>query len=116
MKSLLLLAPLAKADGGWELCRDSKNAASARVFANRSDPGYQALLALVTAGSDFLVEHKRFDMPGFVPRKDWVREMQRYGVLPDGAKPGDVTDVYAVEAKYWESLWLVPTLPPQANR
>ena len=115
-KSLMLLAPLAKADGGWELCRDPKSGLSARVFLNRNDAGYQALLTMVTAGTDFLMEHKRFDMPGFVPRTDWVREMHRYGVLSAEVKPGEVTDVYAVEAKYWESLWHVPTLPPQANR
>ena len=33
-KSLLLLAPLAKAAGGWELCRDPKSGSSARVFAD----------------------------------------------------------------------------------
>jgi hypothetical protein len=115
-KSVLLLAPLAKAAGGWELCRDPKSGATANVFANRSDADYQALLAMVTAGTEFLAEHKRFDMPGFVPRTDWVRELKRYGVLPDGLKPGDVTDVYAVEAKYWESLWHQPQLPRQAGQ
>lgn len=114
-QSLMLLAPLAKAAGGWELCRDPKSGAPANVFAARNEADYQALLAMVTAGTDFLVEHKRFDMPGFVPRTDWVREMQRYGVLPAGVKPRDVTDVYAVEAKYWESLWHQPQLPQQAN-
>ena len=86
-KSVLLLAPLAKEAGGWELCRDPKNGSSAKVFANRSDADYQALLAMVTAGTDFLAEHKRFDMPGFVPRADWVRELKRYGVLPDEVNP-----------------------------
>jgi hypothetical protein len=27
-------------------------------------------------------EVKRFDMPGFHPRPEYVREMKRYGVLP----------------------------------
>ena len=115
-KSVLLLAPLAKEAGGWELCRDPKSGSGAKVFANRSDADYQALLAMITAGTDFLAEHKRFDMSGFVPRTDWVREMKRYGVLPDGVSPRDVTDVYAVEAKYWESLWHQPKLPRQASQ
>ncbi|MEI2726167.1 MAG: hypothetical protein V9H26_22430 [Verrucomicrobiota bacterium] len=114
-QSLMLLAPLAKSAGGWELCRDPKRGGSAKVFASRSDPDYQALLGLLNAGTDFLAEHKRFDMPGFVPRTDWVREMKRYGVLADGMKSSDVTDVYAVETKYWESLWQPPKLPPQAG-
>ena len=113
--SLLLLAPLAQAAGGWELCRDPKDGSKVKVFANRSDPDYQALLAMITAGTDFLAEHKRFDMPGFVPRSDWVREMKRYGVLPDGAETSDVTNVYAVETKYWESLWHQPQLPQRAS-
>lgn len=100
---------LAKSAGGWELCRDPKRGGSAKVFASRSDPDYQALLGLLNAGTDFLAEHKRFDMPGFVPRTDWVREMKRYGVLADGMKSSDVTDVYAVETKYWESLWQPPS-------
>lgn len=69
-KSLMLLAPLAKSAGGWELCRDLKNGARAKVFAGHEDADYQALLAMLTAGTDFLTEHKRFDMPGFVPRTD----------------------------------------------
>ncbi len=115
-KSLMLLAPLAKAAGGWELCRDPKSGATANVFATRNEADYQALLAMVTAGTDFLAEHKRFDMPGFVPRTDWVREVQRYGILTDEVKPSEITDVYAVETKYWESLWHAPTLPPQASQ
>ena len=54
-------------------------------------------------------------MPGFVPRGDWVREMKRYGVLPAEATPADISDVYAVERKYWESLWPQPGIPPPSQ-
>jgi cytochrome c553 len=110
-KSLLLLAPLAKAAGGWGLCREPESGLAAAVFASTGDPDYQALLALITSGRDFLAKNQRFDMPGFVPRVDWVREMQRYDVLPAALKPADITDVYAVERKYWESLWHQPNAP-----
>jgi cytochrome c553 len=110
-KSLLLLAPLAKAAGGWGLCREPESGLAAAVFASTGDPDYQALLALITSGRDFLAKNQRFDMPGFVPRVDWVREMQRYDVLPAALKPADITDVYAVERKYWESLWHQPKAP-----
>ena len=43
-------------------------------------------------------------MPGFIPRQDWVREMKRYGVIA-GAVSDQKMDVYAVEQRYWESLW-----------
>ena len=110
-KSVLLLAPLARNAGGWELCRDPKSGSSAPVFSHRGEADYQALLAMINAGTDFLKDHKRFDMPGFVPRTDWVREMKRYGVVPECVTPDDVTDVYAMESKYWESLWHQPTSP-----
>ncbi|MBI3853955.1 MAG: PD40 domain-containing protein [Verrucomicrobia bacterium] len=107
-KSIMLLAPLAKAAGGWGACRDLKSNQPAAVFADQNDPGYRALLALINAGKVYLAKDTRFDMPGFQPSADWVREMIRYGVLPESMKPEEVSDVYAVEEKYWESLWHRP--------
>jgi cytochrome c553 len=104
-KSLMLLAPLAPEAGGWGLCRDLKTHEPAKVFTDTADPGYRAILGLLSAGRDDLARNKRFDMPGFTPRPDWVREMKRYGILPAGVKPGEITDVYAIERDYWKSLW-----------
>ncbi len=103
-KSLLLLAPLAKAAGGLELCRtaDGKPAAP---FRDPGDPDYQKLLAMAAAGKTNLDEIKRFDMPGFRPRPEYVREMVRYGVLPANASTGTVLDVYGTDQAYWRSLW-----------
>ena len=100
-KSLILLAPLAESAGGWNLC-------GTNVFSSKDGPGYQHLLNLLVAGQRFLNENTRFDMTGFRPRKDWVREMQRYGMLPECVTPDDVTDVYKIERAYWASLWHVP--------
>jgi hypothetical protein len=102
--SLLLLAPLAKAAGGWGLCRDPKTRQTQSVFVNTADPGYRTLMAMCAAGKDQLEKVKRFDMPGFRPRLDWVREMKRYGVLTAEAKL-DAIDVYQTERAYWQSLW-----------
>jgi hypothetical protein len=108
-KSILLLAPLAKAAGGWELCRDPQTKQPATVFADIADPGYQKLLALCVVGKDFLAHtNTRFDMPNFRPRRDWVREMKRYGILPAELDSTAPMDVYATEQKYWESLWYQP--------
>ncbi len=108
-KSLLLLAPLAEAGGGWGLCRDPKSNEKAAVFAGAQDPGYQALLAMCVAGKERLQQIKRFDMPDFRPRKDWVREMVRFGILaPGDLAPDRPMNVYAVERKYWQSLWYQP--------
>ncbi len=80
------------------------------VFADKADPGYQALLALCVAGKEALAQGtRRFDMPDFRPRADWVREMKRYGVLPSDGDPAGPAACYALERQYWESLWFKPT-------
>ena len=107
-KSLLLLAPLSEQAGGWGLCQDPKSGKKTPVFASQDDPDYQALLALCAGGKNRLDEIKRFDMPGFRPRPDWVREMKRYGVLAADTKPTDPIDIYGTEQRYWQSLWYLP--------
>ncbi len=103
-KSLILLAPLAKKAGGLDLCR-GKPAKAAPVFADTADPDFQKLLAMVAAGKQNLETIKRFDMPGFRPRPQYVREMKHYGILPADLPPGAQIDVYQTDRKYWESLW-----------
>ncbi len=99
--SLALLAPLAKESGGLGLC-------TGKVFADIADADYQKILAMCAAGKERLDQIKRFDMPGFRPRAEWVREMKRYGVLDTNAALDAEYDVYAIEKKYWESLWYRP--------
>lgn len=113
-KSLILLAPLAGAAGGWELCRqpdgdeDGPQNEALPVFTSSDDPDYQRLLTLCRAGKENLERIKRFDMPDFVPHPAYVREMKRYGVL-EAAHPPDVPlNPYALDRAYWESLWYRP--------
>ena len=100
-KSMLLLAPLARAAGGFESCRQP-------VFRDTADPDYQTILAYIREAQRKLDEIKRFDMPGFVPRRDWTREMKRFGILPPNHDPAKAVDFYAVERAYWRSLWYQP--------
>ena len=114
-KSLVLLAPLARSAGGYGRCRpaDAAKDADSAVFVNKDDADYRALLAMCEAGRRRLDEVKRFDMPGFRPRPEYVREMKRYGVLPasfDAAK--DPLDVYAVERQYWDLFGWKPAVQP----
>ena len=112
-QSLLLMAPLSEAAGG---CNDPKKTKDgktiprcAKVFKATSDPDYKAILALCAAGKKNLETIKRFDMPDFKPRPGYIREMKRYGCLPatyDRQK--DPIDTYAVDRKYFESLWYYP--------
>ncbi|HWQ92483.1 MAG TPA: hypothetical protein VN673_12495, partial [Clostridia bacterium] len=112
-KSMILLAPLAKAAGGWGLCVPSGQTNAPAVFQNTADPGYQALLALCNAGKTFLQEKSpRFDMPEFTPPEPWVREMKRYGILPAESSTGQSYDVYKTEQAYWKSLWHQPVSWP----
>jgi hypothetical protein len=101
-KSLLLLAPLARSSGGLEACGRA-------VFANPSDTDYQHILVAIQATKHKLEEIKRFDMPGFLPRAEYVREMQRFGILPADLPAASPLDVYATDRRYWESLWYRPT-------
>jgi len=103
-KSHLLLAPLAKKAGGLGLCKKE-------VFADTNDPLYQALLKSIQGGHDRLVEGKRFDMPGFRPNPNYIREMQRFGFLPKDLRPDQPIDIYSVDRAYWDSF----NYQPQAS-
>jgi mono/diheme cytochrome c family protein len=97
-KSTLLLAPLAKSAGGYESCGKA-------VFKDKNDPRYRKILKGIERTKQHLDQIKRFDMSGFVPRPEYVREMKKYGVLPPDAKPEDIPDIYSLEQQYWQSLW-----------
>ncbi len=105
-KSLLLLAPLSKAAGGFGLCRDADKPAD--VLAGTDEPDYRTLLAMVEAGKAYLEKIKRFDMPGFQPRPAYVQEMKRYGVLPADLPATARIDPYETDSAYWRSLWYHP--------
>ncbi len=97
-KSLILLAPLAKRAGGSESCGKA-------IFADAGDEDYRKILRAIADTQRRLDEIKRFDMPGFRPRPEYVREMKRYGILPIALPAEAPIDVYATERKYWDALW-----------
>ncbi|MFV1964335.1 MAG: hypothetical protein ACC628_02845, partial [Pirellulaceae bacterium] len=97
-KSLILLAPLSKQAGGYESCGKA-------VFPDTADPDYRTVLEAIREAKDKLDEIKRFDMPGFRPRLEYVREMKRYGILPADSTDDEPIDVYASDRAYWRSHW-----------
>ena len=97
-KSLLLLAPLSKAAGGLELCPGP-------VFKGADDPDCQTILTAIRDTQAKLEQIKRFDMPGFRPRPEYVTRMQRYGILPADLPDDAAIDVYATDRAYWKALW-----------
>jgi hypothetical protein len=109
-KSLLLRAPLGQSAGGLELCAEI-------VFPDADDPGYRELLAATRNAAEKLRQQKRFDMPGFRPNEHYIREMQRFEILPQDLRPDAPIDVYATDRAYWQSFWYRPTakLTPPAG-
>ena len=97
-KSLILLAPLSKQVGGYESCGQA-------VFPDTADSDYQTVLRSIRDAKNKLDEIKRFDMPGFRPRPEYLHEMKRYGILPIDLAVGEPIDVYAADAAYWQSHW-----------
>jgi hypothetical protein len=124
-KSLTLMAPLAREAGGYAagapqppkpITEDRANppqpVTHPVVFTSAADPDYQKILAHLQAARARLDEIKRFDMAGFQPRAEYVRDMIRYGVLPAGCDPTrNPIDVYATDQAYWKSLWHRPSQP-----
>lgn len=108
-KSLIVRAPLAKEAGGLGLCAE-------RVFAGADDPLYRELLAAIGATAERLRVEKRFDMPGFRPNEHYIREMQRFGILPSELTPDDPIDPYATDQEYWRSFWHRASEPSARHR
>jgi hypothetical protein len=104
-KSLFLLAPLAKAQGGYEICRSADT--EEPIFGCNTDSDYLALLDMIRTSKALLDANPRFDRPDFQPSPHYVREMQRMGVLPRG-RPRSPIDVYAADEAYWRSFWWHP--------
>jgi mono/diheme cytochrome c family protein len=100
-KSTLLLAALSKKEGGYESCGSA-------ILKDKKDPRYKTILAGIERTKQYLDEIKRFDMPGFTPRTQYIRELKKYAILPPEHNPETAVDTYELEQKYWQSLWYKP--------
>lgn len=112
-KSPILLAPLARKAGGWGMQKRNANGKPigeiVEIFQDPNDPDYHAILNYIEMGRLCLEQNKRWDMPGYKPHPFYIREMKRYGILPetfDRAK--DDIDVFQVDRRYWQSSWHHP--------
>lgn len=102
--SPLALAPLAKAAGGWERC--------GAVFKDRNDKDWMAIVAAMQRGRE-QYGAPRWGEAGFQPNAQYVREMKRFGVLPDTFDPArDKIDCFEVDQRYWATFTHRPV--PQA--
>jgi hypothetical protein len=99
--SLFLRAPLAKSEGGLEICGQP-------VFEDKKDKDYLAILSRIEDASRQMHLKKRFDMPGFRPNRYYIREMQLFGVLPKDLAADAPIDPYATDQAYWQTLQFAP--------
>ena len=72
----------------------------------------QPLLARLREAHRRLQAGKRFGMPGFRPNEHYIREMQRFGILPKDLNPTGPVDPYATDRAYWDSF---DYRPPDAS-
>lgn len=109
-KSTLLMAPLAQVAGGYATDEEALNGHPAVVFKDTSDPDYQIMLGAIQDMADFLNKDlKRWYMPGFKPHPSYIREMKRYGVLPECFDVDtDLINVYETDAKYFQMQHYYP--------
>ncbi len=108
-RSLMVLAPLSRDAGGLGLCRQRKPGGKlggrANVFTSVDDADYQKILALCVDGKDHLeTNNPRFDMPGFRPPPEYIREMKRYGILSADLPATASIDPYETDRRYWASF------------
>jgi hypothetical protein len=116
--SLMLLAPLSKKAGGYGICRplegdtsNQQNAArlAGSVFRSKDDADYQAMLAAIRTSQKHLMHIKRFDIPGFRPNQHYIREMQKYGILPTDLPEDGLLNPYEIDKRYWRSHHYSPS-------
>jgi len=107
-KSQLLLAPLSKKHGGHGMKGKT-------VFADTQDPLYRMLLAQLQEARRRLLAGKRFDMPDFRPTVHYLREMQRFGILPAKIPPTGPIDPYKTDRAYWDAFDYKPPLETAAT-
>ncbi|MHC4758889.1 MAG: hypothetical protein ACYTE8_09540, partial [Planctomycetota bacterium] len=100
-KSVLLLAPLSKSAGGYGACGED-------VFRDTEDTDYAVILKSIEAAKAEVQRLTRFHMPNFRPPAAYIREMKRYGILPEEHDVNDPIDVYETDYKYWESFYPKP--------
>ena len=98
----------AQAAGGLGICGE--------VFSSPDDPDYRRLLSGVQEAKAHLDSISRFNLPGFRPEPEYIREMKRCGILPQTQRNGDPINVYELDRRYWESFWHHPAVKPTGGR
>ncbi len=115
-KSLILLAPLAREAGGLGLCRNRKPDKRPKdmvtegdphvIFQDRQDPDYKALLAQVRSLAAQARRKRVFPVENWRPVPDILREMKRYGALPESFDIlKDPVDPFELDEAYYRLFY-----------
>ena len=98
-QSAVLLAPLAKEAGGWGTCPN--------VFTSKQDPDYQKMARATRNWQTQWQKARVFGSPDFQVNHQYLREMVRFGILPEGT-PLDQIDPYRTDQRYWKMFHYRP--------
>jgi hypothetical protein len=101
--SAVLLAPLAKQAGGWGVCPD--------VFLSKDDAGYRDMERAARNWQTAWRTSRAFGSPDFQVNHQYVREMVRFGILPENT-PLDQIDPYQTDQRYWQMFHYRPEFGP----
>jgi hypothetical protein len=70
---------------------------------------YFSLLAAIQRGKAELDKRPRYGTAGFRPNHQYIREMNRYGVLPESFELSQQPlDVFQADNAYWKTFWHRP--------
>ena len=99
--SSLVMAPLGKNAGGRGSCPG--------VFKTKGDQDYRRFLASLRHAKSRMDALSRFGTRRFKPNRQYIRELKKYGVLPESFDhAGERIDIFEMDRKYWKSLWYKP--------
>jgi len=96
VKSAVLLAPLAKEAGGWGICPG--------VFQTTEDPDYRDMSAAAAGWQQAWQKNHVFGSPTFQVNHQYLREMVRFGVLPENTRR-ETVDPYETDQRYWDMFF-----------
>jgi hypothetical protein len=105
-KSAVLLAPLAEDAGGWAACPN--------VFDSKDDPDYKKVLAALLSWQKQWRKSRSFGSPTFQVNHQYIREMVRFGILPEGVDTEDINP-YRTDRLYWDMFHHKPEVPINAS-
>jgi hypothetical protein len=105
-KSAVLLAPLSKEAGGWEACPN--------VFTSKNDPDYRRISIALTNWQSAWQKSHAFGSPTFKVNHQYIREMARFGILPDDTRAEDINP-YDADQHYWAMFHHTPNTDKGKN-